>query len=220
MDGAPILDALNPINGNFSIMGGFAGGIIAGGIRMRKLGLPVLATLDVSTFGLALGTIVGRIGDLAIVEHLGRATDVAWGYGIRPGYDVAPQHDALECAQGSAGVDGLCGVYHHVAMYDMIGAVVLLGVLYFAYRKLPLHYGQMIFLWTAWYGLQRFLLDGLRFGMGDAAVGDFTWNQLSGLAAGLVGVALIWVTGRRQPRVTIGNDQDLGALPPSIAAAN
>jgi hypothetical protein len=68
--------------------------------------------------------------------------------------------------------------------------------------------------------LQRFLLDGLRFGMGDAAVGDFTWNQLSGLAAGLVGVALIWVTGRRQHRVTIGNDQDLGALPPSIAAAN
>lgn len=220
IDGVSTLTALNPISGNFSIMGGFAGGIIAGGIRMRMVGLPVLATLDISTFGLALGTIVGRIGDLAIVEHLGRATDVAWGYGIRPGYDVAPQHDALECVPASAGADGLCGIYHHVAMYDMIGAAVLLGVLYFAYRKLPLHYGQMIFIWTAWYGVQRFFLDGLRFGMGDAVIGDFTWNQLSGLAAGLAGLALVWMTGRRQPRVTIDADRDLGAVPPSLAPAN
>ena len=220
IDGMPLLEALNPISGNFSIMGGFAGGIIAGGIRMRMVGLPVLATLDISTFGLALGTVVGRIGDLAIVEHLGRATDVAWGYGIRPGYDVAPQHDALECVQGGAGPDGLCGIYHHVAMYDMIGAAILLGVLYLFYRKLPLHYGQLIFLWAAWYGLQRFILDGLRFGMGDAAVGDFTWNQLSGLAAGLVALALVWVTGRQQPKVTAESDQDLGAAPPSLAAAN
>jgi phosphatidylglycerol:prolipoprotein diacylglycerol transferase len=220
IDGVPFLDALNPISGNFSIMGGFAGGIIAGGIRMRKVGLPVLATLDVSSFGLALGTVVGRIGDLAIVEHLGQATDVAWGYGIRAGYDVAPQHDALECAQVSAGGDGFCGIYHHVAMYDMLGAAVLLAVLYLVYRKLPLRYGQLIFLWTAWYGLQRFLLDGLRFGMGDAAIGNFTWNQLSGLAAGLTGLAFVWLTGRQQPPVTAESDQDLGASPPSLAAAN
>lgn len=219
IDGVPVLEALNPISGNFSIMGGFAGGIIAGGIRMRMVGLPVLATLDASTFGLALGTVVGRIGDLAIVEHLGQATDVAWGYGIRPGYDVAPQHDALECAQVSAGADGLCGIYHHVAMYDMIGAAVLLGVLYLAYRKLPLHYGQLIFLWTAWYGLQRFALDGLRFGMGDAAIGGFTWNQLSGLVAGLVALALVWVTGRLQSPVTAESDQALGAVPPSLTPA-
>lgn len=220
IDGVGIVDALKPIGGNFSIMGGFAGGIIAGGIRMRMVGLPVLATLDVSSFGLALGTIVGRLGDLAIVEHLGRATNVAWGYGIRPGYDVAPQHDALECARAPVGGEGFCGVYHHVAMYDMIGAAVLLGVLYLAYRRLPLRYGQLIFIWAAWYGIQRFLLDALRFGMGDAVIGDFTWNQLSGLAAGLASLTFIWVTGRRQPPVTTDADQNLGAAPPSVATAN
>ena len=88
--GVPLLEALNPIAGNFSIMGGFLGGILAGGYKMRKLGLPILASLDMSAFGLALGTVVGRIGDLAIVEHLGKATTVRWGYGIRPGFDVAP----------------------------------------------------------------------------------------------------------------------------------
>jgi prolipoprotein diacylglyceryltransferase len=84
-------------------MGGFVGGIVAGLIRIRQVKLPVLPTLDMSAFGLALGTVVGRIGDLAIVEHLGKATSVWWGYGIRPGYDVAPQHDALECAAAEAG---------------------------------------------------------------------------------------------------------------------
>jgi phosphatidylglycerol:prolipoprotein diacylglycerol transferase len=207
----PILDALNPVQGNFSIMGGFAGGIIAGGWRMRQVGLPVLPTLDMSAFGLALGTIVGRIGDLAIVEHLGRATDAAWGYGIKPGYDVAPAHDALECVEGSVGPDGLCGVYHHVAAYDLIGATILLGVLYIVYRRFKLHYGQLFFIWVAWYGLQRFVLDSLRFGeeSGDATIGAFTWNQVSGLAAGLLGLGAVWWLRARQPETSPETDQRL-----------
>ncbi|MBW3667050.1 MAG: prolipoprotein diacylglyceryl transferase, partial [Actinobacteria bacterium] len=115
LDGAPLSDALNPLSGSFSILGGFAGGIIGGVWRMRQLGMRVWPTLDMSAFGLALGTVVGRIGDLAIVEHLGRPTDLPFGYGIKPGYDVAPQHDALECTAATVGPDGLCGVYHHTA---------------------------------------------------------------------------------------------------------
>ncbi len=207
--GVPLGEALNPIRGNFSIMGGFAGGILAGWLRMRQVGLPVLPTLDMASFGLALGTIVGRIGDLAIVEHLGRATSAAWGYGIKPGYDVAPQHDALECTVATARPDGLCGVYHHVALYDMLGAIVLLVVLYMLYRRVRLHYGQLFFAWVTWYGIQRFLLDSLRYGSGDATVGPLTWNQLSGLLAGLGGLAALWWLGREQPEVTPEADRRL-----------
>ncbi|HJR92531.1 MAG TPA: prolipoprotein diacylglyceryl transferase family protein [Acidimicrobiia bacterium] len=215
LNGTPLLEALNPIRGNFSIMGGFAGGILAGLIRMRQLGLPALSILDASTFGLAIGTVVGRIGDLAIVEHLGQATTVPWGYGVRPGYDLAPQHDILQCGPDSVLVDGLCpvpdvgpmtgdvgagaaGIYHHVAAYDLVGAAVLLGLLYVLTRRFNLRPGQLFFIWVAWYGLQRFALDALRFGSGDATIGPFTWNQLSGLVAGLAGLVLLWVTGRRQ----------------------
>jgi prolipoprotein diacylglyceryltransferase len=213
LNGTPLLDALNPIRGNFSIMGGFAGGIIGGLIRMRQVGLPALPTLDASTFGLAIGTIVGRIGDLAIVEHLGHATTAAWGYGVRPGYDLAPQHDILQCGPDSVLVDGFCpvpdvgamagevgagaaGIYHHVAAYDLVGAAVLLGVLYLLTRRFALRTGQLFFIWVAWYGLQRFALDGLRFGSGDATIGPFTWNQVSGLVAGVAGVLLVWAIPR------------------------
>lgn len=205
--GVPLGTALNPISGNFSIMGGFAGGILAGAYKMRKVGLPVVPTLDVASFGLAIGTIVGRIGDLAIVEHLGTATAVAWGYGVRPGYDLAPQHDGLECTDATVGADGLCGIYHHVAAYDMFGAIVLMGVLYYVYKRLPVRYGQMFFLWAAWYGFQRFALDALRIDNGDAVVGAFTWNQVSGFAAGLAGLALVYWMGRRQDLVSVEKDR-------------
>jgi phosphatidylglycerol:prolipoprotein diacylglycerol transferase len=195
LDGGSLLEAINPLQGNFSIMGGLAGGVIAGAWRMRQLGMPVWATLDASSFGLTLGTVVGRLGDVAIVEHLGSATNLPWGYGIKPGYDVAPQHDLLECT--SAGADGLCGVYHHVAVYDLIGAAFLLGALYLIVRRFRLRDGQLLWVWAAWYGLQRFLLDFLRFGNGDATIGSLTWNQLSGLLAGLASLGLLVWFGRR-----------------------
>lgn len=210
--GTPFLDALNPLSGNFSIMGGFVGGIVAGLIRMRQVDMSTWPALDMSAFGLALGTVVGRIGDLAIVEHLGRATTASWGYGIRPGYDVAPQHDALECTEATVGVDGLCGVYHHVAAYDMIGAAILLGFLYVVYRRVKLHYGQLFSIWVIWYGFQRLLVDSLRVGMGDAQLGSVTWNQVSGFVAGIGGLILIWYLELKQPRVSLEADQKRGAV--------
>ncbi|MDP3984535.1 MAG: prolipoprotein diacylglyceryl transferase, partial [Acidimicrobiia bacterium] len=193
LDGAG-WSALNPLSGNFSILGGFTGGILAGVWRIRALGLPVLPTLDVSSHGLALGTVIGRLGCLAIVEHLGRATSLPWGYGVRAGYDVAPAHNALECTQALAGADGLCGVYQPVAAYDLIGAAMLLLGLAVVARRLPMRPGQLFAVWMAWYGLQRFLLDFLR--VGDSSIGPISWNQLSGLAAFLGGVTLVWWLGR------------------------
>lgn len=218
LDGVPVLEALNPLAGNFSILGGFAGGIVAGSFRARALGLPLLPTLDASAYGLALGTVVGRLGDIAIVEHLGRATTVSWGYGVRPGYDLAPQHDLLQCGPGRVVTGGLCpvpglegmtdvvgagspGIYHHVAAYDLIGAAALLGLLFLVDRRLRLAPGGLFFAWMAWYGVQRFLLDSLRFGNGDATLGPLTWNQVSGLTAGVAGALLVWWTGARRRQV-------------------
>ena len=208
LDGASLAEALNPVSGNFSIMGGFAGGILAAWVRLYQVDLARLPAFDAAAYGLVLGTIVGRIGDLAIVEHLGRATTVPWGYGVRPGYDLAPQHNGLECAPSEA-VDGLCGVYHHVAAYDMIGAVVFFGVLWWIDRNVELRYGQLFSIWVVWYGLQRFVLDFLRFGMGDATIGAFTWNQVSGLAASALGVGLFVWFGRTQEVSSPEHDAEL-----------
>lgn len=212
--GFDIAEMIN-IGGNYSILGGFAGGIGLGVFRAYRLGLRIWPTLDIASFGLAIGTIVGRIGDLAIVEHLGGPTDFFLGYGIRPGYDVAPQHNRLECAVAEVGE--YCGVYHHAAFYDMLGAVVLFGVLYWLYHRarLSLRYGQLFAVWVAWYGFQRFFIDFTRLALdinGDRTLGVFTWSQWSGLVAGIAGIAgLLWL-GRRNRLVSPENDQLYGAV--------
>ena len=103
------LDDIFTLAGSYSIMGGMAGGIIAAFYRIQIVGKESFKRYgDYAATGLILGTVIGRIGDLAIVEHLGRKTNFFLGYEILPGYDVAPQHNGLECAEPLT----TCGTYH------------------------------------------------------------------------------------------------------------
>lgn len=220
-------DVVNPA-GFYSIMGGFAGGILVGLWRGRQLGVALLPTVDMASFGLAIGTVVGRIGDLFIVEHLGGPTSFFLGYQLKPGYDVAPQHDALEVLCETA---GQCGPYHHAGLYDLLGAALLLGLLYLVQRRASrLRYGVLFTIWVGWYGLQRFLIDftrnteeffsslppGIDLDGSDATIGPFTWNQLSGLTLGVLAVVvLVWIVRRgRTPIVSAEADAAYGATPP------
>jgi hypothetical protein len=68
---------------------------------------------------------------------------------------------------------------------------------------------------VTWYGIQRFLLDSLRFdpsGRGDATIGALTWNQVSGFLAGMGGLLILWWLGRSQPVVTPEADRRLVAV--------
>lgn len=209
--GYGIDDVFNP-SGFYSIMGGFAGGILAGVLRIRSLGMAPLVHMDLAAYGLALGTVIGRIGDLLIVEHLGGKTDFFLGYLVKPGYDLAPQHDRLETLCTTLGE---CGPYHHAALYDMLGAAVLLGVLYLVARRMRLHYGQLFTLWAGWYGIQRFLIDFTRntgFEEADATLGPLTWNQWSGLVVGLFAAGIFWWLRGRTSAVTVDRDLELGAV--------
>lgn len=214
LDGVPLGQALNPVQGSFSIMGGFVGGILAGAVRGRMLGQAFMPILSMAAPGLALGTVVGRIGDLAIVEHLGVSTTWWIGYGVLPGYDLSPQHDALECSTLPAGAE-YCGVYHHTALYDMVGALVLFGVLLWLYRSwTSRRYGQLFAIWVVWYGLQRFVIDYARFAPddpinADRVLGPFTWSQWAGLAGALLGVVLFAWWGRTQPVESPEEDERL-----------
>ncbi len=213
VDGVPLLTALNPIQGNFSIMGGFLGGIIGGVVRTRMLGLKFLPFGDFSAFGLALGTIVGRIGDLAIVEHLGAESDAFLAFGLKPGYRPAPQHTILQaaCDASSTPVGEVCASYHHTGLYDMLGAMLLIGVLYLLKKVWKgRHYGQLLAVWVVWYGIQRFLIDFTRLipegalgaSAADATLGPFTWSQWSALGAAALGVVLVFVFNRLTPVVS------------------
>lgn len=215
-------DDVIALAGDYSILGGYAGGVIGAVVRMRLLEMHVPLHLDAAAAGMAIGAVVGRIGDITLVEHLGSPTSFFLGYTIRPGDDVAPQHDALECTVENA-IDGICGTFHHTALYDMIGAAVLLGVLIWLARVWTRrHYGQLFGAWAVWYGIQRFLIDFTRLDaaeetgrsvIADSVIGPFTGSQWGALIAAALGVAFIWWSAAKMPPVSAENDVKLGAKP-------
>jgi phosphatidylglycerol:prolipoprotein diacylglycerol transferase len=223
--GYGLSDALS-ISGDYSIIGGYAGGIIVGFWRMRMVGADVAAHMDMAATGLALGAVVGRIGDLAIVEHLGSPTSFFLGYELQRGYDVSPQHNVLEVL---CDVRGMCGPYHHSALYDLLGALVLLGALFLLQRTWRgRRYGQLFALWALWYGLQRFLVDFTRLGVArdgivledgtvvesiaDSVMGPITGSQWGALLVAVVALGLL-VARRNAPVVSEAEDVARGAQP-------
>ena len=180
-------DDVFSIAGSYSIMGGMSGGIIAAFIRIKIVGKGnFFPYADCAAPALILGTVIGRIGDLAIVEHLGRSTTFFLGYEILPGYDLAPQHNILECLEPLL----TCGVYHHVAMYDLLFSLVMFFIFTYLQKNYNFGEGSWLGIWAIWYGVLRMLLDTLRFGMGDATIGSFTWNQIGGAVLAFCGLIL------------------------------
>lgn len=226
--GYGLSDAIS-VSGDYSIIGGYAGGIIVGFWRMRMLGADVATHMDMAATGLAIGAVVGRIGDVAIVEHLGSPTSFFLGYELEPGYDVSPQHNILEalCDVGEA-----CGPYHHTGLYDMLGALVLLGVLFLLQRVWRTRrYGQLFAFWGVWYGLQRFLIDFTRLGVArdgltledgtvvepiaDSVMGPLTGSQWGALAVAAIALGLL-VALRNRPVVSAAEDVARGAMPAAL----
>ena len=213
-DGYTLTDAIG-LSGDFSILGGYAGGIIAGGFRMRRLGLRPAVFLDMAAAGLAVGAVVGRIGDLAIVEHLGSPTNFFLGYALKPGYNVSPQHNVLQRLCDS---EGICGPYHPTALYDMIGAAALLGLLFYLHRSWAgRRYGQLFAVWMIWYGFQRFLIDFTRLDaardgtVSDSVMGPLTGSQWGGLAAAALGLIVFVTASKRNEIVSAAADREYGA---------
>ncbi|MDA2969701.1 MAG: prolipoprotein diacylglyceryl transferase [Actinomycetota bacterium] len=183
------LDDVFTLAGSYSIMGGMAGGIIAAFLKISYFNKQSFKQYgDYAATGLILGTIIGRIGDLAIVEHLGRASNFILAYEIKPGYDVAPQHNGLECSPPLL----TCGSFHHVALYDLLFAFLIFFLFINMKKRFNFGQGSWIGLWAFWYGIQRFILDTLRFGMGDSTIGNVTYNQIGGLLLALIGLIVFF----------------------------
>jgi phosphatidylglycerol:prolipoprotein diacylglycerol transferase len=143
------LDAFKVWEGGISLLGGFFGAILLALPEMRKRHLSFWKVMDAAAPGMALGVLVGRIGDLIVGDHLGKATDFFLGYRC-PGPDHVP---ASPCTPGT--------VVHQTALYDFILVVILLAGLLYLRRK-PRYDGFLISVFGAWYGVQRIIEDFLR----------------------------------------------------------
>ena len=129
--------------------GGLAvyGGIIASGLvfiiysRVKKI--PLGSLLDAAGFGLFIGQAVGRWGNFVNREAHGVETDLPWRMGLTAG--------------------GVTTYYHPTFMYEGLWNVAGLLIMHIFSKKSKTKYpGQYFLFYVAWYGLGRFMIEGLR----------------------------------------------------------
>src|SRR5438105_3896435 len=133
--------------GGISLLGGIFGAILLALPKMRSERLSFWKVMDAAAPGIVLGVIIGRIGDLIVADHLGKATHFFLGYRCPP----ARVHTASPC---------IGTVVHQTALYDFFSSIVLLPALLLIRRR-PRYDSFLILVFGAWYGAMRIVEDFL-----------------------------------------------------------
>jgi len=137
--------------GGISLLGGFVGAVLLALPEMRKRRLSFWKVMDAAAPGMALGVIIGRLGDLVVADHLGKPTDFFLGYKCPPtGVDTA-----------SPCVAGPGGVVFQPALVDFVLTILLLGLL-LRLRRSPRWDGFLIMIFTVCYATFRIIEDFMR----------------------------------------------------------
>jgi phosphatidylglycerol:prolipoprotein diacylglycerol transferase len=139
------LDWLRVWEGGLTLLGGIAGAVLAGLPLIVRRGLGLFQVLDAAVPGLALGIAIGRVGDLAIADHLGRPTSFALRFRCPP-VAVVGQTVGSPCTPGT--------VVHLAALYDLVGALLVFGLLAWLGRRTRWE-GQLTLVFMLGYGLVR-----------------------------------------------------------------
>lgn len=160
--------------------GGLAvyGGIIASGFafiiysRIKKIQLGNL--LDAAGFGLFIGQAFGRLGNFVNREAFGVETDLPWRMGLTTG--------------------GVTQYVHPTFLYESLWNVVGLLLMHIFSKKSKTKYpGQYFLFYVSWYGIGRFMIEGLRIDSLMIANTDIRASQLLAALSFLAAVGILFV---------------------------
>ncbi|MFI3250967.1 MAG: prolipoprotein diacylglyceryl transferase, partial [Eubacteriales bacterium] len=192
--------------------GGMAiyGGIIAGLIvlvlfcRAKKISFFVMA--DALVVGLILGQGIGRWGNFMNVEAYGGLTD---GFTRMSSSSIAEEmvrNGYATVEQGADILSGILGVhptFFYESAWNFLGVVLLYSMWKFSHK----FDGQICFSYFLWYGIGRFIIEGMRtdslyfFGLSFFGYPLRTSQMLSLVLATVSGVVLALAFAGKIPKL-------------------
>src|SRR5437588_3493317 len=190
-DYSSVWEALKIWHGGISLIGGFAGAILLALPKMKSERLSFWKVMERAAPGMALGVIIGRIGDLIVADHLGKTTTFVLGYKC-PGINVPT---ASPCAPTHLTDRTVGAVVHQTALYDFVSTIFLLAFLLRLRRK-PRYDGFLILVFAVWYGAMRIIEDFLR---EDVRHFGLTGSQWSSIVLVALCLALLTLYRRTPP---------------------
>ena len=147
--------------GGMAIYGGLIGAILVGALIVKLRKMRLLPVLDIACMGFLIGQAIGRWGNFVNVEAFGSNTSLPWGMtGERITSYLSNSANIEALNKLGVTVDPLAPV-HPCFLYESLWCALgfLLLFLYSKHRKFD---GELFLMYTAWYGLGRGVIEGLR----------------------------------------------------------
>ena len=208
-------DVLAVYRGGISLVGGIVGWVVVAIPLIRSRKLSVLNTFDSAAMPLAVGVVVGRVGDLIIGDHLGTPTNfiLAFRYygGNLAGYDCTSfagtcstqlshgRTQVITHAQARLFDADFHQIAHGIgvnqtALYDWLSAMGLTLFLLWMLRS-ERRVGVLTVTFVIWYAAARLITDYLRVENRFLGLTGSQWACIGSIALCLVILARI----RRRP---------------------
>ncbi len=192
-EGGSLVDALKIWNGGLGIWGAVALGALGAWIGCRRAGVSFLAFADAAAPGVAFAQAIGRWGNWFNNELYGGPTTLPWGLEIHEWDQGAGR--AVTDASGDAVV---LGTFHPTFLYESLFLVLLATALLVLDRRRRLAPGQLFGLYIAGYPIGRIVIERMRTDEAEMILGQ-RLNVWTSIAVFLLGVWIVWHTGRRAP---------------------
>lgn len=156
--------------GGIAIYGAVIGAVIVAYIYCRVKKLDWKKVFDVCIIGVILGQCIGRWGNFFNKEAFGSITSLPWKMGLYEHGELIFVHPT----------------FLYESLWNLIGVFVLLFV-----NKNKKFSGQTFYSYLVWYGLGRFVIEGLR--TDSLYLGIFRVSQVLALVTAILGIILIIV---------------------------
>lgn len=160
--GATLKAVINTRNGGLAIYGGIIGAMAIGLLICRLRKIKMLPMLDIAVLGFLIGQGVGRWGNFVNQEAFGCNTDSFLGMtGGRIQSTVMNGMQMGEDLYASGMIMDWQKTVHPCFLYESLWCI--LGfVLLSMWSKRRKYDGQIFLMYLAWYGAERFVVEGLR----------------------------------------------------------
>lgn len=157
-----LLEIINTRNGGLAIYGGVIGAFIVGCIMCKIRKVKVLPMTDMAALGLLIGQGIGRWGNFINQECFGTNTDSVFGMtGGRIQSVIINEMQPGGALYNSNAEMIWNKTVHPCFLYESVWCILGFLILSF-WSKRRKYDGQILLMYMAWYGAERFIVEGLR----------------------------------------------------------